>query len=42
MAINLFLMVLEVTVLNDAADLNNSIELVLWTASIAGLALMNK
>jgi hypothetical protein len=42
MAVNAFLMVIEVTVANDAADLNNSIELVLWIVSIAGLVMMKK
>ncbi len=42
MVINAVFMALEVTVLNDAADLNNSILLILWLASIAGLLLMKK
>jgi hypothetical protein len=42
MIINAVFMALEVTVFNDAADLNNSILLVLWVASTAGLLLMKK
>jgi hypothetical protein len=42
MAINAVFMVLELTVFGDASDLNNSIELVLWVASIAGLVSMLK
>jgi hypothetical protein len=40
--INAIFMTLEVTVLNDAADLNNSVLLVLWIISIVGLATMRK
>ncbi len=42
LAINAVFMALEVTVLGDAADLNNSIILVISVASIAGLALAGK
>ncbi len=42
MTINAVFMALEVTILNDAADLNNSILLILWIASIAGLVLARK
>ncbi len=42
MVINAVFMALEVTVFNDATDLNNSILLVLWVASTAGLLLMKK
>ncbi len=42
MAINLIFMILELTYFNDAADLNNSILLVLWVLSIVGLSLMRK
>ncbi len=42
MVINTIFMALEVTVLNDAADLNNSVLLVLWIISIVGLATMRK
>jgi hypothetical protein len=40
--INTIFMVLELTVFNDAADLNNSILLILWVSSIVGLLLMRK
>jgi hypothetical protein len=40
--INTIFMVLELTVLNEAADLNNSILLVLWILSIVGLLSMRK
>jgi hypothetical protein len=42
MAINAVFMILELTIFGDSADLNNSIELVLWASSIAGLALAQK
>ncbi len=42
MIINAVFMALEVTIFNDAADLNNSILLILWIASIAGLVLARK
>ena len=42
MVINAVFMALELTVFNDAADPNNSILLVLWIVSIAGLFLMKK
>jgi hypothetical protein len=42
MIINVVFMGLEVTVFNDAADLNNSILLILWVLSTAGLLLMRK
>jgi hypothetical protein len=42
MVINAVFMALEVTVFNDATDLNNSILLVLWVAATAGLLLMKK
>jgi hypothetical protein len=42
MIINAVFMALEVTVFNDAADLNNSILLVLWIISIAGLLFIRK
>ncbi len=42
MVINAIFMLLEVSALNDSADPNNSILLVLWVASIAGLVLMRK
>ena len=37
MVINAVFMALELTVFNDAADLNNSILLILWVVSTAGL-----
>jgi hypothetical protein len=40
--INTIFMILELTVLNDAADLNNSILLVLWVLSIVGLLSLRK
>ncbi len=40
--VNAIFMALEVTVLNDAADLNNSVLLVLWIISIVGLATRRK
>ncbi len=42
MVTNAIFMALEVTVLNDVADLNNSVLLVLWIISIVGLATMRK
>lgn len=42
MVINAVFMFLEVTFLNDAADLNNSVLLILWIVSIIGLATMRK
>ncbi len=42
MVINAVFFALEVTVLNDAADLNNSIILVLSVLSIVGLSSMRK
>jgi len=42
MVINAIFMLLEIAVFNDAADLNNSVLLVLWVLSIAGLATMRK
>ena len=42
MVINAVFMLLEISALNDSADPNNSILLVLWVASIAGLFLMRK
>lgn len=42
MVINAVFMALEVTVFNDVADLNNSILLILWVLSTAGLLLMKK
>jgi len=42
MAVNVVLMILELTVFGDAADLNNSLDLILWVASIADLASMRK
>jgi hypothetical protein len=42
MVINAVFFALEVTVFNDSADLNNSISLVLWIVSIAGLLSMRK
>jgi len=42
MIINAIFMLLEVTAFNDAMDPNNSILLILWIASIAGLVLMRK
>jgi hypothetical protein len=42
MIINVVFMVLELTFFGDAADLNNSILLVLWTLSIVGLISMKK
>jgi carbon starvation protein CstA len=42
MIINAIFMLLEVTAFNDAVDPNNSILLILWIASIAGLVLMRK
>jgi hypothetical protein len=40
--INTIFMILELTVFNDAADKNNSILLILWISSIAGLLSMRK
>jgi hypothetical protein len=40
--VNIIFMTLELTVFNDAADLNNSILLILWIASIIGLLSMRK
>jgi hypothetical protein len=40
--INTIFMVLELTAFNDAADLNNSILLIFWISSIAGLLSMRK
>lgn len=40
--INAVFMALELTVFNDAADLNNSILLVLWIVSAASLLLLKK
>ncbi len=40
--INLIFMILELTIFNDAADLNNSILLILWILSIIGLFSMRK
>jgi hypothetical protein len=40
--INTIFMLFELTVFNDAADLNNSVLLVLWVSSIAGLLSMRK
>jgi hypothetical protein len=42
MVINAVFYALEVTVFNDAADLNNSILLILWIASTIGLLTMRK
>ena len=42
MVINAVFMVLELTVFNDAADLNNSILLILWACSTVGLYLLRK
>ncbi len=42
MTINAVFMVLELTIFGDTADLNHSIELVLWLSSIAGLFSMRK
>jgi hypothetical protein len=42
MVINAIFMILEVTVLGDAVDLNNSIELILWFSSLVGLLSMRK
>jgi hypothetical protein len=42
MVINAIFFLLEFTVFNDAADLNNSILLILWISSIVGLSLMRK
>ncbi len=42
MAVNVIFFGLEVTVLNDAADLNNSILLVLMLASIGSLFIVRK
>ena len=42
MIINAVFMALEVTVFNDASDLNNSILLILWVLSIAGLIFLKK
>ncbi len=40
--INAIFMFLEVTLFNDATDLNNSVLLILWIASIVGLAMTRK
>ncbi len=40
--INIFFMALELTVFNDAADLNNSILLILWATSAASLLFSKK
>ncbi len=42
MVINAIFMALELTAFGDAADLNNSILLILWAASIVGLLTMKK
>ena len=42
MLVNAVFMALELTVFNDAADLNNSILLILWVTSIIGLISMRK
>ncbi len=42
MIFNAIFYALELTVINDAADLNNSIMLVLWIISIIGLLSMRK
>jgi hypothetical protein len=42
MLVNAVFMVLELTVFNDTADLNNSILLVLWVISIIGLISLRK
>jgi hypothetical protein len=42
MSVNGVFMVLELTVFGDATDLNNSLELILWVVSIAGLASTRK
>jgi hypothetical protein len=42
MIINAVFMILELTIFNDAADLNNSILLVLWVSSIIGLVSMRR
>jgi len=42
MIINAIFFLLELTVFNDAADLNNSILLILWALSVVGLSLMRK
>jgi hypothetical protein len=42
MIVNAVFMTLEVTIFNDATDLNNSILLVLWILSIIGLLSMKK
>jgi hypothetical protein len=41
-AINILFMVLELTALNDSADLNNSVLLILWLSSIVALFSMKK
>lgn len=42
MVINVVFMLLELTFFKDAADLNNSILLILWVVSIAGLLFMKR
>ena len=42
MAINVIFFALEVTILDDAADLNNPISLIFWVLSIVGLVSMTK
>jgi hypothetical protein len=42
MVINVVFMALELTVFNDAADLNNSILLILWLVSIVSLTFTKK
>jgi hypothetical protein len=42
MIVNVVFYALELTVFNDAADLNNSIMLLLWVVSTFGLVLMKK
>ncbi len=42
MIFNAIFYALELTIFNDAADLNNSIMLVLWVLSITGLISMRK
>ena len=42
MIFNAVFYALEITILNDAVDLNNSIMLVLWVLSIIGLLSMRK
>ncbi len=42
MVVNVIFMILELTLFGDSADLNNSILLIFWSASIIGLLSLKK